>query len=620
MCGISGFIDKTMDKISLEKTIKDMTDIIKHRGPDGEGYYISNNIALGHRRLAIIDLNINANQPFKTENYILVFNGEIYNYVELKSQLKDYSYLTNSDTEVILAAYDKWGKECVNHFKGMWAFILYDIKKNLLFCSRDRFGIKPFYYYENKKYIAFASEIKQFTCLPDWKAIGNANRIQDFFMFGVLDHTEETMFKDVKQLLPACNLIYNLEDNTFEIYEYYNLAKEVKKIEKVEDPYDKFKNLMEKSVKEHMISDVTIGSCLSGGLDSSTIVCLMNKILKDNNDERNIDTISSCFENKDYDEQEYIDEINRKVKAKEHKVFPKVEELFEKLNEIIWYQDEPFGSTSIFAQWNVFRESKRNGIKVMLDGQGADEQLAGYNAFYLAYFNELFFKMQFSNLESEINAVVDNYDYFTKQQIFDMTFKMQLCSLKEFLSERINKPDRFMVPNFETYYKYSKESNESKRNINALSLFQLYHSSLPHLLHCEDRNSMAFSIESRVPFLDHEVVENVISYDSCVKINNGITKWVLRESMKNILPEKVRMRKDKMGFVTPEVIWIRENKQTFRKDFEYGCTRLGNMIRKELALSWFDEQMKSESNFDFTIWRIICLGRWMDIFGVSEII
>lgn len=618
MCGISGFINKSKEKIDINKIIEGMTDIIKYRGPDGKGYYINGNVALGHRRLSIIDLESRANQPFVTEKYILIFNGEIYNYQKLKKELKEYDYKTESDTEVIIAAYEKFGMDCVNYFKGMWAFILFDLENNFIFCSRDRFGIKPLYYYDTEAYIAFASEIKQFTVLPQWEAIGNHDRIQDFLTFGVLDHTSETMFKNVRQLLPGNNLIYNLKDKSIKVYEYYNLGDAVK--ESKSEKVNHFKKLMKDSIHEHMVSDVSIGSCLSGGLDSSTIVVLMNEILKENKSLRKIDTVSSCFNNKIYDEQEYIDVVNNEVGANEHKIFPKIEELFENLEDIIWHQDEPFGSTSIFAQWNVFREAEKNNIKVMLDGQGADEQLAGYNSFYIAYFNELFFDMNFSKLDEEINSTISNYNYFTKENIFQRAFKTQLCCLKDELKDRLNRPGRFMRPKFEPYFEYYRNLNDSMKSIKDFSIHQMYHSSLPQLLHYEDRNSMTFSIESRVPFLDHKLVEYIISCDSDKKINKGITKSILRDEMKNVLPEKIRTRKDKMGFVTPEVEWIRANKEIFRKKFEYGCNRLEKMLDKDIALSWFDEQMESKNKFDFTIWRIICLGQWMDIFNVREVL
>lgn len=619
MCGISGFVSKDSKKTEITQILKNMTDIIKHRGPDGEGYFVKNNLGLGHRRLAIIDLNINANQPFEDENYVLIFNGEIYNYLELREQLTEYNYLTVSDTEVILAAYDRWGNECVKYFRGMWAFILYDKRKNILFCSRDRFGIKPLYYYDTDENISFASEIKQFTVLPNWEAIGNKNRIHDFFIFGALDHTEETMFKNVKQIPPGNNLIYSLDKNTFIIENYYDLRKQISQYN-MNKEYN-LKDLMKQSIKEHMISDVAIGSCLSGGLDSSTIVILMNEILKENKDKSTIKTVSSCFKNKIYDEQEYIDEINKVVEAESYKVFPKIEDLFEYLDDIIYHNDEPFGSTSIFAQWNVFREAEKNNIKVMLDGQGADEQLAGYSSFYIAYFNELFYKMEFESLDREINELITKYNYFTKEEIFNRAFKMQLGDLKKIIENKFKRTGRFAKPIFDLYYDYYKELNESMKNIKDFSIHQLTHISLPKLLHYEDRNSMTFSVESRVPFLDNRVVEFVVSSKSEEKISNAITKSILRKSMTGILPKKIANRKDKMGFFTPEGVWIKENSELFKRYFEEGCRYLEDMINKDIAMKWFDEEIKSDGNsIDFTIWRVVCLSRWIEIFKIQNIV
>ncbi|VDG72435.1 asparagine synthase [Clostridium carnis] len=616
MCGISGFVNKKLKDMSLDKILKDMTKSIEHRGPDGEGYYIEKKFGLGHRRLSIIDLNKNANQPFISERYSLVFNGEIYNYKDLKKELKEYKYLTNSDTEVILAAYDKWGKDCVKYFRGMWAFILYDKNDKIFFCSRDRFGIKPFYYYDNEEYIAFASEIKQFIKLPNWRAIGNKARIHDYFIFSALDHTDETLFKNVRQLLPGHNLIYNLKLNKFTIEEYYNIRNNLNR----DVSNNNFKDLIKQSIEEHMISDVSLGACLSGGLDSSTIVVLMNKILEERNDYRKIETVSSCFEDRRYDEQEYIDEVNKAIDAKSYKVFPRYEELFENLDDIIYFQDEPFATTSIFAQWNVFREAATNNIKVMLDGQGADEQLAGYFSFYIAYFNELFLKMEFSKLDNEINKFMNNYDFLSKKQIFDRGFRMQLGSLKDIIKEKMSREGRFSKPIFDLYYEYYEKFNSSIRSIKDFSIYQINNCNLLQLLHYEDRNSMMFSVESRVPFLDHRLVEFVLLSESEEKIKNGMTKVMLRDGMKGILPEKIRNRKDKMGFMTPESIWIRKNRKILKMYFEEGCIFLDEMIDKKVALEWFDEQMKNDKNIDSTIWRIICLSRWIKIFNVEEMI
>ncbi len=618
MCGISGFVNKSLKKEDMGLIINQMNEIILHRGPDGEGYYSNDTLALGHRRLAIIDLDSRSNQPLKNDKYVLVFNGEIYNYKELKKQLKDYNYLTNSDSEVILAAYKKWGEECVSHFRGMWSFILYDIEKNILFCSRDRFGIKPFYYYENVNYIAFASEIKQFTVLPEWSAIGNKDRIQDFLVFSVLDHTEETMFKNVKQLRPGNNLIYNLETKKFNIYKYYDLEKSIDKEFGDINIYNKFYNVMVESVREHMISDVKVGSCLSGGLDSSTIVTLMNDMLQKENESKKIDTVSSCFNNKKYDEQEYIDEINNLVEANPHKIFPNTDQLMNELEDLIWHQDEPFGSTSIFAQRKVFEEARKNNLKAMLDGQGADEQLCGYGEFYFVYLTELFLNKEYDEFEKELNAILAENPSLKRDDLYYLSTKRPMESLEPKLKMNLNREGKFIKPTFEPYYDYYKELIESMKTLKSYSIHQFVHN-LPELLHYEDRNSMTYSIESRVPFLDHRVVEFNISCKSNEKIRNGIRKYVLRKAMEEKLPSKIVNRKDKMGFVTPEIDWIRNNNEVFRKLFQEGCDKLKWIIKPDLALSWFDDTMISEKDFDFTIWRIVCIGKWMEIFNIKEI-
>lgn len=617
MCGLSCFIEKKSSNYNKTEIIKKMNDLIIHRGPDNGNEYIDSNIALGHRRLAIIDLYETANQPFKNDKYILIFNGEIYNYKEIKKDLVKYNYVTESDTEVILAAYQKWGSECVQHFRGMWAFILYDIEKEIVFCSRDRFGIKPLYYYEEVKYMAFASEIKQFTVLPSWEATGNLNRIHDFLIFGVLDHTDETMFKNVKQLRPGSNLVYDLRNNEYTIHQYYNLEDKINEVKIEKENSEQLKSLLIDSIKEHMIADVSIGSCLSGGLDSSTIVMLMDE----NSDKRTIDTFSSCFDQKKYDEQEYIDEVNNKTNSREHKIYPNVKNLLKELDDLIWHQDEPFGSTSIFAQRVVFSEANNENIKVILDGQGADEQLAGYSSFYIAYLNELHNSGRDDLFEIELETLIENYPYYTRETLMNLTLKSDNTKLKEELMENINREGRFNKPIFHLYYDYYKEFNAARQSLKDFSLHQIYKSSLPALLHYEDRNSMTYSIESRVPFLDHRIVEFVVACESSEKIKNSVSKLILRKAMENILPQSILERKDKMGFVTPEVMWIRENKSIFREYFDIGCEKLEKLklLDRSLALSWFDNVIEADKEFDFTIWRIICIGKWMDIFKVMSV-
>jgi len=620
MCGIGGIIKKDAKAVS-EGDLKRFTDIISHRGPDDEGFYVADNVGLGHRRLSILDLSKDGHQPMHyLDKYVLTYNGEIYNYIELKAQLQQFGYNFNSktDTEVILAAYDYWGAECTHQFNGMWAFAIYDKVKKMVFCSRDRFGIKPFYYFSNSTIFAFGSEIKQFTTLPGWKPVMNKARALDFFLYAIFDHTEETLFEEVNQLRGGHNLIYLLNDNLFKIVKWYDLSSKPRQNHKdFTSAVKDLKILFEDAVRLRLRSDVKVGSCLSGGIDSSAIVCTMNNLL-DGEGKKNIqETVSSCFVEKKYDEQEFIDEVIAKTGVKSNKVFPKFQELFHKLPEIIWHQDEPFASTSIFAQWNVFEEAKRNNLTVMLDGQGADESLGGYANHQEAFHNYLLNKFQFKTLRSERRSLK----------------ALNTSKLPNVLKSSL----KSKVPAFlKSYIKSKSSSNvlkyintqigedlliylpERYRDIYTLSLDQIKVSHLPMLLHYEDRDSMAHSIESRVPFLDFRFVEFVLSLPDEFKIKSGISKYIFREAMTGSLPDKVKERKDKMGFVTPEQLWIKDNCDYFKSYLKKATDYFKDFLKADMILSDFDTAIKNSTlGFGSIFWRIIALHQWALVFKVD---
>jgi len=612
MCGISGMIDISRKTISKTE-IKTINDLISHRGPDDEGFYFNNNFAFGHRRLSVLDLSNEGHQPMHYLNkYVITYNGEIYNYLEIKEilQEKGYEFNSNTDTEVILAAYDQWGDDCVNHFNGMWAFAIHNIEEKTIFCSRDRFGIKPFYYTQiNNKFI-FASEIKQFTLIDGWKAILNNSRAFDFLEYGIFDHTDETLFEGVFQLKGGCNLVFDLITNEFCINNWYDLKSvEVKEESSFSEASSKFKILFDDAIKLILRSDVKVGSCLSGGLDSSSIVCTVSKLLKKSKKETIQETVSSCFNIAKYDEQEFIDEVTANTNTKSNKIFPQYNDLFKELENIVWHQDEPFCSTSIFAQWSVFKEAKSNNITVMLDGQGADEYLAGYHSFYGAYFLGLLKLFKINRFFREIKAYRYNHGITSYKiykvligKIIDDSFKILLKKilLKKFL--------------FNNKYK-DKQHSENSGSIREHSLNQLLNINLPMLLHYEDRNSMAFSIESRVPFLDYRIVEFTLNQPDEYKIRNGVTKAILRNSMNSVLPKKILDRQDKMGFVTPEEIWIKENKEVFLSKIKEYIV-LSNGLITNNTLSYFKRVINDEVVFDFTIWRIIVFGEWLKKFNI----
>jgi len=619
MCGIGGIIKKD-NKAVAESSLKALTDIIQHRGPDDEGFYVANNVGFGHRRLAILDLSKEGHQPMHyLDKYVITYNGEIYNYIEIKNQLSalGYNFKSKTDTEVILAAYDYWGEDCTQYFNGMWAFAIHNKVKNIVFCSRDRFGVKPFYYFDNSHEFVFGSEIKQFTTLQSWQPKINGARVLDFLMYGITNHTAETLFEGVIQLKGGHNLIFDLTENTFNVVKWYDVTK-IKRNNNIDfdTATNELKIIFEDAVRIRLRSDVKVGSCLSGGIDSSSIVCTMKNLLDKENKSNIQETVSSCFAEKKFDEQEFIDEVIAKTGVKSNKVFPKFEELFTKLPEITWHQDEPFSSTSIFAQWNVFAEAKKHSLTVMLDGQGADESLGGYASFQDAYHNYLFRTFQFKTLVNERRSLQSINNKLP--EVLKSSFKSAFPKfIKSYLRNNFISYDlKYILPQVKNSFHLF--SPQRFYDIYSLSLDQITATNIPMLLHFEDRDSMAHSIESRVPFLDYRFVEYVLSLPDEFKIRNGISKFIFREAMTSYLPEKVKARRDKMGFVTPEQLWIKNNSAQFRKYLENALNFFEDFLKVELILADFDFSVKNNVlAFGSIFWRIIALHQWAIVFKVD---
>ncbi len=450
MCGISGIISSTLLPKHLLQT---MTDCIRHRGPDDEGFVFWSRsgdevilrgghdtpdavfiadlpytpssrdghettffLGLGHRRLSILDLSPLGHQPMCTQDgrYWIVFNGEVYNYIELRSELEKlgHTFISRTDTEVILAAYAQWGEGCLSRFNGMWAFAIYDCKARTLFLARDRFGVKPLYYWTSPDgFFAFASEIKQFTVLPGWQAKLNGQRTYDYLVFGITDHTEETMFSGVFQLRPGHCVTLAVDDGSvvspgksLSTRAWYELRPRPF-AGSFDDAAREFRDLFEQSISLRLRADVPVGSCLSGGLDSSSIVCVLNEFLRKQGVQSLQKTFSACSDVDRFDERKWIDLVVGKTGVDAHYVYPALDRLFEESPAITWHQDEPFGSTSIYAQWCVFRLAAQNGVKVMLDGQGADEQLCGYHIYFGPHLASQLKRMRLGELLSDFSSL-----------------------------------------------------------------------------------------------------------------------------------------------------------------------------------------------------------------------
>ena len=624
MCGIAGcyLINKKVDR----ETFEQMVDIISYRGPDDRDTFYEGNLALGHRRLSIIDLSEAGHQPFHyKDRYVVVFNGEIYNYKELREELisRGCSFVSECDTEVLIAAYDQYGPACVDRFNGMWAFAVYDRKEKTVFLSRDRFGVKPLYYYHKDGSFIFASEEKQIIMMAGHRFRVNRPRLMEYMIRGVHDHTEETMFMDIMQLRGGCSMLYRMEKDSISVKRYYDLSETVPGNESFEEAAANFRKCFENAIRLRLRADVPVGYCLSGGLDSSSIVCMADSIIKKDGLKVEQESISSCFEDKRYDEQEYIDEVLKHTEVRGHKIFPQGSSVLDDLDDVLWHMDEPFGSTSMYAQWNVFKGAKEHGLTVMLDGQGADEQLAGYTGFYSVILAEYLRKLRLRRFRHELECY-KKLRASTEKYVNSKKIIIEAV-IGAFLPGKLQKFGKIHM--FYLKQGLPFEPEDIKKAIYGIDLYPAGDSrryildqlkcNLSMLLHYEDRNSMAHSIESRVPFMDPELAGCAFRMPIDYKLRDGITKYVVREGLKDVLPDKIRNRYSKLGFVTPEDQWINNSPEVFRKEIEEAADVLAPLLKKERVMAWYDRIEGNVQRMDFMPWRIICASHWVKLFDLE---
>lgn len=639
MCGISGIINRK--QLSADELVK-CTHMVAHRGPDDEGYLLwspdnvpsvfvgrdsaeetqrhfgyqhvsgeSRNwrVGLGHRRLSILDLSPGGHQPmvYPEAGLAISFNGEIYNYIEIRQELQRLGHVfkSNSDTEVILHAWAQWGRECMHHFNGMFAFLLLDYRNQQLYAVRDRFGVKPLYYTEKDGYFAFSSEVKQLRSLPEYKFEINPQIAYDYLRFGLVDHEEETFEQGIHQVMPGHFLSYDLKRDSFEKVQWYVLQPKTWRGDAVAAE-EEFRRLLKDSVRLRMRADVPVGSALSGGLDSSTVVCLMREVLNDAGHQKNvIQTITSCNEDKRFDEWSFAEAVINRVRAASHKVFPSFEKLQEDLAKMIWHLDYPFGSTSQFSQWCVFEEAHKQGLTVMIDGQGADEQLAGYGGNDVSLYAGLLGAFKFGVLYREVTAYNQAHHQWPKGFLLN-GLKTSVPFIKGLFGSGGGEPpvpwlrhDGFLVRQYP-----AKSLRQNLMN-------QVQKLPLPSLLRYEDRNSMAFSVESRVPFMDYRLMEFTLGLPESLVYRNGERKHILRKSFRGIVPDVVLDRKDKMGFVSAEEKWMIEDRpEWFRNQLRDFSPELNKLLDGPKAEVMFGEVQSRRLAFSFEPWRIMCLKSW----------
>lgn len=567
MCGIAGIVSNDPNDIQRAR-LKAMTDTIVHRGPDGEGQWISEDgrVGLGHRRLSIIDLSEHAAQPMHYMNrYTITFNGEIYNYVELKEQLlkEGYSFRTNSDTEVLMALYDKHKERCLTMLDGMFAFAIYDVTNHLLFCARDRFGEKPFHYHiEHGRNFVFGSEMKELWAAGITKDV-NHRMLYNYLRFGFLqnpDDNSETFYNGIKRLEPAHYLMLDTQNLSISIAKYWSLDLSRKSTLSLEDSSQVFKELFYTSIKRRLRSDVPLGSSLSGGLDSSAVVCAIDSL----NATKHIHqkTFSAQFPGFEKDESFFQKLVVQKTGADAYYTYPDADAMLAEFDNVFEHQEEPFGSASIMAQYEVFKLAKQNSVSVLLDGQGADEVLAGYHPYFMYYFLEL--EKNKNEFQHQLSAYVQLHNNNSINGVYQRDFRYQLRKKLPIAFDGMRKMKSLLT---QTRGGFSKDFyEENKKNTfvypsKYYSLNEALHSSLmggslQDLLRYADRNSMAHSLEVRLPFLNHELVEFVFSLPATYKINEGWTKYIMRHSLHDILPTEITWRVDKIGYEPPQKKWM----------------------------------------------------------------
>jgi asparagine synthase (glutamine-hydrolysing) len=562
MCGIAGILSTNPAKITLER-LRSMTDALAHRGPDGEGHWLdpAGRIGLGHRRLSIIDLSPAGAQPMSfMDRYCVIHNGEIYNHVELRDFLKSkgYSFYSRTDTEIIPAAYDFYGPDCVRHFDGMFAFALWDRREKTLFLARDRFGEKPLFLYQDETQLLFASEMKALWTAGVPRTI-NPSMLFNFITIGYTNNPAdpaETFYKGITKLPARSWFRYHPLTDQKEVCQYWDpRAAAGEAPDRTESAIrEEFDSLLSASVQRRLRSDVPIGASLSGGLDSSAIVAYT---LGQPQPPKTFPTFSAIFPGFEKDESCFIDQVTGQFNLDNYTTTPTSDEFVRDLGRLVAQQEEPFQSTSIYAQYRVYSLAAENGMKVLFDGQGADELLAGYPKYFTWYWRELY-RDDRRSLVAELSAARKSgtTERWTWQQRLAARFPDRAGSFHKRQLIGQQKANRDLSPDFIRSAGISYYALPPASGLDDALYYNALTNGLETLLRYADRNSMAHGVEIRLPFLDHRLAEFLFSLPPRFKIRDGWTKWLLRMATENALPPAIVWRKDKIGYEPPQRQWM----------------------------------------------------------------
>lgn len=642
MCGIIGILSKNP---AQKRKIAILNNLLRHRGPDDEGYVCINSvdnrseqfsgedsvkqiktqytnilnasydeydIVFGHRRLSIIDLTEKGHCPMCDESGKLwiTYNGEIYNYIELRDELKllGYNFRTGSDTEVILYSYLQWGVECLNHFNGMWAFGLWDGYKKRLFLARDRFGVKPLYYTYSGNTFTFSSEMKPLVLFNPDNSVVNEDRIPFFILYGNRLNGDETYLKNIYSLKPSHYILF--QGQSFITERYYDINVLDNSCKSEAELENELVELLSDSIKLRFRSDVPVGTCLSGGFDSSSIVSLSSNIYNSG-----LNTFSAVWEDAECDESKYIDLVNQRFNCFGNKVEPSVEEFDSVFDRLHYYQEIPTEGPGLYPQWYVMRKAKEK-VKVLLDGQGGDEVFGGY--FWLTSYLCSILK------DRELKQLLKNFklyfSFLNKNGVHSFTSWMFPGFYNKVIREKLSMKSKVLnedllsrVGNSVLHYD-SEPPKKFSGYLNNLSYHFIVNLTIPTLLHYEDRSSMAHSIESRVPFLDYRLVEFGVNLPSNFLVDRETSRPLYRKALRDFLPEEIVNRKDKLGYPTPFAKWTRTVLKNLVIDALTGSnSSISSFINKSVVKANLEKHFKGEIDYSWNIWRLLSLCKFLSV-------
>lgn len=588
-------------------------DIVEHRGPDGVGLVNfeckGGEVVLGHRRLAIIDLDSHSDQPFSyMTRYWITYNGEIYNYIELRNELKSqgYYFSTSSDTEVLIVAYIEWGENMLSKLNGMFAFCIYDSYKKTIFVARDRFGIKPLYYFTSRtKGIFFASEIKQILALPISTRVLDSESMLSYVLYNDYEFNMKTMVSDISEFPEAHFLKIDLrEDYVYDFSKmfvrWYNL-KERKNGNRNTYTSDYHAQVMD-AIRLRLRSDVKIGGLLSGGVDSSTIAVALSQL-----NANSVDLMTAKFSNSRLDESEYATLVANKLNLNLSIVNANGEITKDQIDKVTFFYDHPITGHVVFTHFDLYRAVSKNKIKVCLEGQGADESLMGYTGYQYAYMIRLLYFLKFPSFIKELVGFSRNENVSKKYIFKEITSRLlrlherkeALANLQKYVNidvrkvEHVNRKDRLL-----------KNVEESRFRI------------LKAILHCVDRSSMAHSVETRVPFLDHRLVELFLNAPFAEKIQDGYRKLILRKILSGKVPNSISQRPNKMGFRSPEGRWVKDHLDTYIRSYLEN-SNISNAINVTEVIKRYDRYLSGKEPYNRIFWRIFSVMKWQEVFNIS---